>query len=598
MARFCGVFSPINPSLMHRNDIRAMLDGYIRHTPQVESSFYDDNAGFGLAVLTDADSPGPNWAERADAVAAFSGFIATAPNEVEEQGSRAASLLVDTLMAGQSPEDLAGEFAIALWSKQHQTLRLLNDPFGKGPLFYIHDEASGLIAFASEPKSLLNHPIAKREVDNAGLGFYLRTRHISPPFTAYRGMKRLYFGEQLTISATSGVQSEIYWKYPAITDQNRDLDSWSEEVSLRFRKALENLVAGHEKVGLMLGAGIDSSLIYGLLKKYQPDVQVVPITGTYPTGGAHKYVNLDLPYARQLAAHWGDELVEVTISLPLLSTYIEPALRQVDQPFVAIGNMASMLAMTDAAADAGANLLLTGQGAEENFGMMYWQKVLDERADGRLQTYDEIVEYHSEAERFSAERQQRLFLDPPATIDADFVTAYQGLLESLPSRDPYDVALYAIRQVARREHINLLTTATMAMRRGRLNNLFCDWHTVSFAAQIPSRFKGSEDFSFQRALILHQHRDLIPQFVFERGKRGLPGLEFNNGEFPNLEKRLLSREVVEAQGIFNPDYFARVLSKKGLRKSLLMAQVWLDLHVFQTEETSELIEADRRLAAM
>lgn len=582
---------------MRRDDIEKMAGAFIRHTPERESFYFDDAAGFGIAALSHDTDDGIDWGETEHAVVAFNGFIAARPYAVEQRGPAAAGVIVDTLMSGASPESLAGEFTFALWSKQAHELTLTNDPFGKFALFYLRDDASGVIVFATEAKAILAHPLGRREIDPHGFSFYLFETHISPPFAAYTGMKRLVAGESVRISSQDELHAETYWSYPPPSEDYKDLDTWSREIAQRHRKVLSNLVEGKERVGLLLGAGIDSSLIYGRLKAYHPEVEVVPITATYPLDGRHKYVNLDLPYAQRLAEHWGDTLVEVPLSLPTTAHLIEPVLRQTDQPFFNVGNNISLLALTDVAEDLGLSLLFSGQGAGENFGMQSWRKVLEAQAEGNLLEPEDIYAHFRKAEQFSAERQARLLRAPPPDVDADFVTSYQGILDRLPSRDPYDVSFYAIRQIVGREHIFHSVNAATDMRPGRLVNVFYDWPTASYGVQIPPEFKGSRDINLRKATTYHDDRHLIPQFVFDRAKRGLPGLEFNNGEFPNLERRLLSREVVESQGIFNPDYFAKVLTKKGLRKSLLMAQIWLDIHIFQSEETFGLIEADRRLQA-
>ncbi len=119
-----------------------------------------------------------------------------------------------------------------------------------------------------------------------------------------------------------------------------------------------------------------------------------------------------------------------------------------------------------------------------------------------------------------------------------------------------------------------------------------DWGTILQASQVPSEYKGSRDVAMTKAIFHRTQRHLIPQFIYDRKKRGMPGYTLNNGDFPNLEAHLLSRDLVAAQGVFNPDYFEKVIKKRELRNSLLVAQAWLDIHVFKTEETFGLLEAD------
>lgn len=598
MARFCGIYSPKDPSLMRRADVEAMLGAFLRHTPQTEHRYFNDAAGFGIAALSHDVAGGPDWAEDSNHVTAFSGHIASGPYTFERAGPAAASFAAAHLAAGGPIEDLAGQFAVAAWEKDSATLTLAIDPLGTWPLFTIRDESTGVIVFASEAKCLLAHPLGKREADPGALAYYLFMTHVSPPHAAFRGMKRLRLGESLRVCQDGSVSAAMDWSYPPAATEPTELDEWSIAVAQRHRDTLKNLVAGHQKVGLLLGAGIDSSLLYGRLKTYHPEVEVVPITAFHPPSPLHKRANMDLPFAQQLADHWGDRLVEAEVSMAALGGLLEPVLRQTDQPFMNIGNNFVLGGLADVAAENGISLLISGQGAGENFGVNSWVTVREEQSQGRLTTLPEIEDhYMGKPLQFSLERLPKLLQDPPQDIGGIIRESYRDLLDRVSSPELFDKVLYGIRPVIPREHILHSTIAVMNMRPIRLANAFYDWHTIAFGESIPPVFKGAHDSAWRKIVTYHDDRHLIPPWVFDRPKRGLPGFEFDNGEFPNLERRLLSREVVEKQGIFNPDYFEKSTRKRRFRKSLLLAQVWLDIHVFQNEETFDLVRKDRHAFA-
>lgn len=589
MARFCGIYSPNNPALMRREDLRAMLGAFLTDGPVVESEYFDEASGFGITALSHDSQAGPEFLSTEAAVVAVNGYVRS--SAIEVSGQSAAHAALDVFNRDESPEVLAGEFAIVHWSKVLRKMTLATDPIGKWPLFTLQDPTTGVLLFASEVKCLLAHPAARREIDHGGLGLYLFGHAVPAPFTAWSGIRRLHHGEKLEVSADGSVANGLYWSFAQPSTEQRSALEWSEHVHANLTESIRAAAEGQSRVALWLGAGRDSSLIYGLLKTRFPDIEVIPITGHYEEG-RHKSPHLDLPYARRLAAHWGDDLVEVELTLRTLGHRLELLLRQMDQPFYDFANNVTYDILTRVAMEKGATVALTGQGAGEVYSPQSWRGVLAEQAEGRLQTLPEIRQHFSKARVFSPERLERLMLQPPANLLEDFQACYEALEERVSTDDAFHRSMLGIRQVSVREHNFHSTGATMAFWPARIYNLLFDWPAFKDAWRIPAEFKGLNDATLYKVLLLEHNPGLIPDFIMERVKRGLPGYVLANGDLPTLEQRLFSREVIERQGVFNPDYFEKAIAKKNFRKSLLMAQIWLDVHVFRTEETFDLIRAD------
>ena len=98
MARFCGVFSPRNPGLMRRQDVQAMLGAFFREGTPVESAYFDDASGFGIAAVGHQRPGGADFLEAGGAVAAYNGYISRGDSEVA--GEEGARLLLDVLGRG------------------------------------------------------------------------------------------------------------------------------------------------------------------------------------------------------------------------------------------------------------------------------------------------------------------------------------------------------------------------------------------------------------------------------------------------------------------------------------------------------------------
>lgn len=576
---------------MRRDDLSAMAAGFVTDIAEIETAFFDDAAGFGIVALSHAVADGPELTATDAGVLAYAGFVRDVAGSGEVRGEHGADLLRDCFERQESPEPLAGEFAAAHWSAIRGELTLATDPLGKWPLFYHQDEASGAIIFASELKSLLAHPQVERRLNRLNLGLYLFYRQIPTPFSGIEGVQRVHYGEVLRFDQRCEMSSEFSWNYLPVDKETRTLEEWDERVRDQYRAMFRRVLHGHDTVAIFLSAGLDSSLFYGLVKKDFPEIRCVPITAHYEAG-RHKSPHQDLPFARKLAEHWGDPLVEVELSLRTIGPRLELLLRQDDQPFSRFGNNLSYDAMARAAAEHGASIALIGQGGGESLGLQPWVDVIAGQAEGRIRTFDDVREHFLERGTFSFSRLERLMGIEEDELRSDLLACYQPLADKLRSNDLYNQAMYGMLQTETREHVFHSTTAAMALSPVRLFNAYYDWTAYNFMEQVPSELKGSADPEMRKVLFHQRQQDLVPRWVYEREKRGIPAFVLTNGDLPRLEKRLLSREVVEAQGVFDPVYFQKLTAKRKLRHALLLAQVWLDVHVFQTCETFDLLKAD------
>ena len=151
--------------------------------------------------------------------------------------------------------ELRGMFAIALLDSD--TLFLFRDRLGKKPLFYLQNES---FIFASEIKALLPF-LHKTEMDEDALLSYMSFLAPTPPFTFFKGIKKLGAGEYLTLK-DSHVELKRY--FDLLDNKPSVITNKDEAVS-----NLENLL--EESIGIrlnsdvpmasLLSGGIDSATI-------------------------------------------------------------------------------------------------------------------------------------------------------------------------------------------------------------------------------------------------------------------------------------------------------------------------------------------------
>ncbi|MCX6738916.1 MAG: asparagine synthetase B, partial [Candidatus Parcubacteria bacterium] len=106
-------------------------------------------------------------------------------------------------------EKMHGMFALALYDKKNERLILARDRMGKKPLYWFF--LNGTFAFASEMKSLLQHPIFKKDIDLFALNKYLLYEHIPTPQTIFKYAKKLEPGQYL-VYEKGEIRKEKYWK--------------------------------------------------------------------------------------------------------------------------------------------------------------------------------------------------------------------------------------------------------------------------------------------------------------------------------------------------------------------------------------------------
>jgi len=158
-------------------------------------------------------------------------------------------------------ERLRGMFAIALLDGQR--LYLFRDRLGKKPLFYLEGKS---FIFASELKALTPF-LGRKEMDEDALLSYLSFLAPTPPFTFFRGIKKLAAGEYLVYENATLEHKRYYdilqTQPNAITNKQTALAKIEEvlEESMHLR-----LNAGVPTAALLSG-GIDSATISYYAKK-------------------------------------------------------------------------------------------------------------------------------------------------------------------------------------------------------------------------------------------------------------------------------------------------------------------------------------------
>ncbi|MBP2323134.1 asparagine synthase (glutamine-hydrolyzing) [Kibdelosporangium banguiense] len=219
------------------------------------------------------------------------------------------------LQWGESCVDhLDGVFAFAVWDARTEELLLVGDRLGLRSIYY-QVTPSGVL-FGSEPKAILAHPLVDTVVDEDGLRDALSFT-VVPGQAVYRDMRRVEQGQLVRISR-SGRTARRYWELvaaPHTDDTATTVATWRE----LLEHAVAERLVGEVDHGVLLSGGVDSSAIVALATRVLkerggPPLRTFTLDFTGPLGGpALLQKSRDLPYAAEIAAHFGTEHTEIVL---------------------------------------------------------------------------------------------------------------------------------------------------------------------------------------------------------------------------------------------------------------------------------------------
>ena len=254
---------------------------------------------------------------------------------------------------------LRGMYALAIHERTGRSLTLSRDPFGIKPL-YVASLAAGL-AFASEPRALLEAGLVPRGMRSAARDELLQTQFTSGRETIFPGIHRVLPGE--TLHAVDG----------HILDRRRIMplpEGAPEQIGLepalaRLDAALAESVRLHLRsevgYGLFLSGGVDSAALLAMMTRLGGGVRTY--TARFDAAGAAD----ESAHAAALARAVGARQETVTVTRAETWTHLPAIVAAMDDPVADYAIIPTWLLARRAAAD-GLRVVLSGEGGDEIFG--------------------------------------------------------------------------------------------------------------------------------------------------------------------------------------------------------------------------------------
>lgn len=254
-----------------------------------------------------------------------------------------------------------GMFAFAIWDETHRRLFCARDRLGIKPFYYYWD--GRLFAFASEIKSLLQHPDIRTESNERLIPEYLAFGYNSDEETLFAGIRKLMPGHTLTLTCGSSPMLEIkqYWDAPCPTEfDTRPDNEWIAECRSRLEEVVRMRLMSDVPLGMFLSGGVDSSAIAALIKR----MTTGPVK-TFSIGYSESRFS-ELSEARQVAEQIGTDHHEVLVSMDDFFNALPRLVWHEDEP-IAWPSSVSLYFVSRLASER-VKVVLTGEGSDELFG--------------------------------------------------------------------------------------------------------------------------------------------------------------------------------------------------------------------------------------
>jgi asparagine synthase (glutamine-hydrolysing) len=256
-------------------------------------------------------------------------------------------------------ERLRGMFAFAIWDSRKEQLFLARDRFGKKPLFLV--EIDGLLLFASEIKSLLQHSRVTAQVNRSALWDYFAYRYVPGPATLFSGIRKLRPGAVATWR-DGRIEETVYYEPP--DKLVRQAGRVPPDVVAEFLKRLEDTVAvrmmSDVPFGAFLSGGIDSSAVVAFMARHSS----LPVK-TFSVGFAESDYS-ELKYARVIARQLRTDHHELTVTDRELQEQLPKLIEYRDAPVAEPSDIPIYLLSVEARRVV--KMVLTGEGSDEILG--------------------------------------------------------------------------------------------------------------------------------------------------------------------------------------------------------------------------------------
>lgn len=377
----CGITGFWHFSMLNHNPykiLQAMTHCLKHRGPDAQKTWVHENALVGLGhtrlAIQDLSSLGaqPMRAQHHNNWIVFNGEVyntKTLRQQLEEEHNLVLRGHSDTEVFLEACSawgvDLAcqranGMFAFVFWHESSQTLSLGRDRLGKKPLFWGIKENT--LVFASELKSIYQHPSWNPEMDRDAVKHYFQLGYIPAPLSIDKHLKKLSPATIVTINPQQTIHQRCYWDFDAVVLQDPTARSTQEQIAWLNQSlgtAVQQRMVADVPLGAFLSGGIDSSLIVSIMQQHSRQK-----VKTFSIGFEDAHYNESIQ-AKRIANALGTDHHEMIFSSDQATNIAHDCPYFYDEPFSDASMLPTML--VSAMAKKQVTVALTGDGGDELF---------------------------------------------------------------------------------------------------------------------------------------------------------------------------------------------------------------------------------------
>jgi asparagine synthase (glutamine-hydrolysing) len=281
MCGIAGLFHPATAKPVDPARLRAMIGVQAHRGPDGQGIWTAPGVGFAHARLSIIDVAGSAQPMVEDEVAVcFNGEIYNYRALREELRARGAVFRTDgdteVLLHGwrhwgpSMLHRLVGMFAFAIHDAKAGTLFLARDRLGVKPLHWA-ELTDGAVAFASEMKGVLAHPLFRRRPDIRAVEDYLALGYVPDDASMVAGIHKLAAGHFLLIERGRGVPTpRQWWDVDFSKRENGSVAQLGDGLLQRMREGVTSRMVADVPLGAFLSGGVDSSGVVALMAEASP----------------------------------------------------------------------------------------------------------------------------------------------------------------------------------------------------------------------------------------------------------------------------------------------------------------------------------------
>ena len=588
---------PVDPARL-----RAMLQPMQHRGPDGSGEWTAPGVGLGhlrLSIIDIAGSPQPMASDDEAVTLTYNGEIYNFRElraELEDRGHRfRTSGDTEVIIAAWrqwGPECLSrlnGMFAFAIHDHARGCLFLARDRLGVKPLHYAR-LSDGSVAFASELKGLLRHPLLRQEANFTAVEDFFALGYVPDDNCIVAGVEKLPAGHYLLLERGKGVPTPTCWWAPDFSRRIKASEGEAAEHLVHLmRAAVTDRMVADVPLGAFLSGGVDSSAVVALMA--EASAKAVKTC----TIGFDQAALDETAYAQQIAERFATDHRTRTVAAGDFAL-IDKIADMFDEPFADASALPTYRVCELAREEV--TVALSGDGADEAFAgyrrlvfqhqeeklrglipgflrrgvlgplshvwpQMDWaprplraRATLASLSKSGAEGYAEAVGVTGPA------RRARLFNDAALRGLGDHVAEarYWKAMAEAPAREPLDRAQYADLKIWLPGDI-LTKTDRMSMAVSlEAREPLLDYRLVEFAASLPAamRVKGGTG----KAILKQAMERYLPHDILYRPKMGFvtPVSAWFRGALAQQAKALATSSTLARAGWFDMAEIERIVA--------------------------------------